>query len=89
MREYKDKGLMDVANLEKMVLREHGLQIMKWGVQSHTLFGWYAILAEEVGELATAIINKVYGQDLEKHVVDEAISVATLALKIAELTKGE
>lgn len=88
MRAYKDQCLKDLLALEKLVLNEHVRQINKWGVQEHTLFGWHAILSEEVGELATAILNRVYGGVMEKDIKQEAISVATLALKIAEIAKG-
>lgn len=83
---FKDPGLtlIDFAFLLDEDLR----QLDKWGVQKHSPFEWLAFLAEEVGELAEAITEFVYRGASKEHISKEAISVATLALKIARMAEG-
>lgn len=57
---------------------ERRRQIGKWGVQTHTKDRWLAILVEEVGELAKAVLE---GTD---NAEEEAIQVAAVAAAIAE-----
>lgn len=70
-----------------MVLQENDRQLEKWGYQTHDPFYWVVFLTEEVGELAAAVADKHWGRDgkTDGDVVEEAIQVATLALKIAEM----
>ena len=67
------------------VCAEHRRQIAKWGVQSRTAFEWITYLTEEVGELAEAVSEHEYRGGTSAAVVKEAVQVATLALKIAEM----
>ena len=67
------------------VEEEHQRQIDKWGVQSKSPFEWMTNLTEEVGELAQAITEAEYNNVCIEDVRKEAIQVATLALKIAEM----
>ncbi len=60
----------------------------KWGIQDRTSFEWLTFLAEEVGELAEAINEYEYRGGLSVSVFKEAIQVATLALKIAEMSRN-
>ena len=88
MREiiFKDPGLsaMDVG----LLLDEDLNQLRKWGVQNSSPFEWMTWLTEEVGELAEAISDFIYRYGKPEEISKEAISVATLALKIAKMAKG-
>lgn len=85
MKRYADQHLRDLRHLAECVKEEHGRQIRKWGTQKVTTFEWLAYLTEEVGELAEAISEYEYRKGLPGHIMTEAIQVATLALKIAEI----
>jgi len=85
MKRYADRHLKSLSDLMDCVREEHGRQIMKWGTQNVTTFEWLAYLTEEVGELAEAISEYEYRAGLPGHIMTEAIQVATLALKIAEI----
>ena len=76
---------LEIIDIKKAVLSEHRRQIKKWGVQDHSSFEWMCYLTEEVGELAEAISYYEYRYGGAQEVFDEAIQVATLALKIAEM----
>ena len=65
---------------------EHTAQIQKWGSQRRTPFEWMTYLTEEVGELAAALSEYVYRNGEPENIRDEAVQVATLALKIAHMT---
>ena len=85
--EWKDQQLVRIGVLKESVENENRRQIAKWGVQVRSPFEWLAYLTEEVGELSEAICDRVYqrGKDGTGDVYKEAIEVATLALKIAEM----
>jgi NTP pyrophosphatase (non-canonical NTP hydrolase) len=87
---FTDNKLQEIKRLVFAVTEESKHQLVKWGVQSHTLDKWNTILNEETGELAKAIndysvINTEHNKLELKQVYDEAIQVATLSLKIAEM----
>lgn len=82
---WTDKNLADIDQLGDLVLREGAEQIAKWGVQRRTPFEWLCYLMEEVGELAEEISEATYRQGTSAKIRCEAIQVATLALKIAEM----
>jgi NTP pyrophosphatase (non-canonical NTP hydrolase) len=79
------------ANEYSAVADENLRQVAKWGYQDVSPYEWLCYLTEEVGELAQAI-NKVYSEH-DKLGVDkmdiykEAIQVATLAMKIANMDR--
>ena len=56
-------------------------QIAKWGKQEHSLADWYLILAEEVGEVAKAILEG------DKGLYNELIQVAAVSVQICEALK--
>ena len=85
MENWKDQMLLGLPDLIKEVQEENERQIKKWGIQEHDVFAWHTILAEEVGELAQEMLNHKFGKQPPVLVVKEAIQVATLALKIAEM----
>jgi len=80
----KDQQLKDTRLFEE-VMQENRRQVEKWGIQDHTPFEWMLYLSEEFGELAQAIAENYYRVGGLDAVVKEAIQVATLALKIAEM----
>jgi NTP pyrophosphatase (non-canonical NTP hydrolase) len=81
----QDKQLANLMTLQDMVIEENDRQLKKWGVQWRTPFEWITYLTEEVGELAQAVSENEYRNGKSDDVVKEAIQVATLALKIAEM----
>lgn len=78
-------GADSMADLNELVRRENERQLAKWGYQARTPSEWMLFLTEEVGELADAIGEHSYRGGSKGHVVEEAIQVATLALKVAEM----
>lgn len=85
MRKLMDEKLKMLELLTDLVKEENSRQLVKWGVQVRTPFEWLAYLTEEVGELSQAISEEYYRKGNNTQVRDEAIQVATLALKIAEM----
>ena len=81
----KDLQLTRWGMLETLILDEHRHQIEKWGIQDRTPFEWLTFLTEEVGELAAAITDHHFSSGYRGNVTTEAIQVATLAVKIAEM----
>lgn len=69
----------------EMIAEENHAQIEKWGVQNHHPYAWLAFLTEEVGELAEAMTEADFRGGRKQDVVKEAIQVATLSMKIAEM----
>ena len=86
MKFYKDQTLNDGQVLTD-VFKENQRQVAKWGIQTHSLFEWQNYLTEELGEVAKAIAEFEYRGGTKEEVYKEAIQVATLALKIAEMVK--
>jgi len=89
MKEYIDRCLESDNWIAKKVRTENINQIRKWGVQIHTSFEWLTYTTEELGELAKAIGEYEYRKGTKEDVVKEAVQVATLALKIAEMFEAE
>jgi NTP pyrophosphatase (non-canonical NTP hydrolase) len=85
MREVTDLKLQTLSRLENFIQFESDRQIYKWGIQNRTPAEWMLYLTEEVGELAEAISEREYRSGLNDDIIKEAIQVATLALKIAEI----
>ena len=73
------------TKLAPLIFRENHKQCEKWGVQDLHPFAWLAFITEEVGELSEAISEHLYREGLAEEVVNEAIQVATLSLKVAEM----
>ena len=82
--ELTDKELKD-PRLLVLLTDENIHQITKWGIQTHSPFEWLTYTTEELGELAQAISDHYYRGAPKQQIVKEAIQVATLALKIAEM----
>ncbi len=82
---YDDEVLLSLPSLVEKVVAENTRQIKKWGVQNMPLADWIAVLNEEVGEVSKQYLEATYGADSYEKIADEAIQVATIALKIAEI----
>ena len=84
---YRDQAFREWHILTNLVLDEDRAQVKKWGLQEATMFEWLAYLTEEIGELSEAICDHQYQREdgTPEKVRAEAIQVATLALKIAEM----
>jgi len=82
---WEDLLLNRSRDFYQMIEDENVRQLKKWGVQDRTPFEWMAYLTEEVGELSKAICEMIYRKGSHRDIVDEAIQVATLAIKIAEM----
>lgn len=81
---------MDLDKFEHLVRQEREVQDKRFGVQDHDPFMYYVILAEEVGEVAKAIIDaydfneKSYDIEKLKHVKVELIQSAAVAKAVFE-----
>jgi len=76
---------LENRDIFKLVDNENNRQLAKWGIQDHEPFTWLGFATEELGELSEAISAHKWRDGLVEDVVDEAIQVATLCLKIAEM----
>lgn len=85
MLTWTDRQLDSFASLPVDVHEENLRQLTKWGIQTHPADTWMSILTEEVGELAQAILWSQFSGAPYAGIKKEAIQVATLALKIAEM----
>ncbi len=84
-KKYKDQGLRNRNWILEKIQGESIFQIKKWGIQTHDPFEWLAYTTEELGELSEAIQEYEYRDGPMEEIVKEAVQVATLALKIAEM----
>ena len=82
---FTDNRLFNLNKLIRLIEGENEHQIKKWGTQRHTLFEWQTYTTEELGSLAKAISEYIYRNGSVERVISEAIQVATLSLKIAEM----
>lgn len=78
-------GMLKDPRVWAAVEEENRRQVEKWGIQDRSAFEWLCYLSEEFGELSAAIAENHYRRGSLEDVVQEAIHVATLALKIAEM----
>lgn len=85
--EYTDLKLYSYEELFDSVIDENDSQLRKWGVQTRTLPEWIMFLIEEVGEIADAIGEFLYRNGEPIAIYTESIQSATLALKIAEISR--
>lgn len=75
-------------NFEQLVRNERSDQNTKWGEQNHEPAWWLAILVEEVGELAKAILETEQGSIVPtKDIETELIQIAAVAKVIWESGK--
>jgi NTP pyrophosphatase (non-canonical NTP hydrolase) len=81
----KDLALDHWDQLLDLVCHENNNQLGKWGYQDHDQATWLMFLTEEVGELSQAISEFTFRGGPRDDIISEAIQVATLALKMAEM----
>ena len=63
------------------VARERDRQDARWGEQNHDDYRWLAILTEEMGELAQAILHDEYGGKHAGTMREELVQVAAVAIQ--------
>lgn len=77
----------------RSVLDEWRRQNEMWGVRKHNLATWHAIVSEELGEAAEAILKRKHRKDTESihigHVRDEFVQVAATALQVVQYIDRE
>ena len=84
--ELVDRSL-SLENVAMMIGTESQAQYKKHGFQRRRLFEWLAFITEEHGELSQAMSEYLYRDgDLER-VAEEAVQVATLAIKVAYMAR--
>jgi len=73
------------------IITERTAQDAKWGEQNHSTEWWLAILMEEVGELAQAILETHFDKNPEhltkggiKNIRKEAVQCAAVAMALIE-----
>jgi len=66
------------------IRRERLRQVSKWGLQTHPLEWWLAILSEEVGEMAKAMLDVKFEQGASQAIETEAVQVAAVAAAIVQ-----
>lgn len=80
-----DLGLKNIDALKVFLKEENTSQLNKWGIQTRTPSEWLMFLGEEFGELCKAVAEHQFRDGNKWEVFSEAIQVATLSLKIAEM----
>lgn len=85
MKQYTDQQFDHLQRLTDDLIIESKRQIKKWGIQTHSIFEWQNYTTEELGELAKAIAEHEYRNGNWENIYKEAIQVAALSLKIAEM----
>lgn len=68
----------------KEIERERERQEKKFPNRHHSLTMWLAILMEEVGELAEAILHYTSGEGDREYISEEATQVSAVALALNE-----
>ncbi len=70
------------------VRHERCVQDSRWGEQNHDPATWLAVLTEEVGELAQAVLADRYGRDdhnsRQMGMRAEAVQIAAVAIAFVE-----
>ena len=72
------KQVFDIIGVERE------FQNKKWGEQNHDDYKWLAILTEEVGELAEAILHDEFDGHAKGHAYTELLHVAAVAVQWLE-----
>jgi len=72
----QESGPTDRDKVKALIDEERSNQDLKWGIQNHRDSVWLAILAEEIGEVAKAILERKY-VELDKELTQVcAVAVA-------------
>ena len=73
-----------MENVLNQIRAERERQNKKWGEQNHDDYRWLAILTEEVGELAQAILHDEFGGSHAGTAKTELVHVAAVAVQWLE-----
>lgn len=73
-----------MTQISNLIKDERERQNKKWGEQNHDDYRWLAILLEEVGELAEAVLHDEFGGHAKGHTYIELIHVAAVAIQWLE-----
>ena len=73
-----------MENVLNLIRAERERQNKKWGEQNHDDYRWLAILTEEVGELAQAILHDEFGGSHAGTAKTALINVAAVAVQWLE-----
>lgn len=73
-----------MENVLNQIRAERERQNKKWGEQNHDDYRWLAILTEEVGELAQAILHNEFGGSHAGTSKTELVHVAAVAVQWLE-----
>lgn len=73
-----------MENVLNLIRAERERQNKKWGEQNHDDYRWLAILTEEVGELAQAILHDEFGGSHAGTAKTELVHVAAVAVQWLE-----
>ena len=72
------------TNAWELINQERDRQNAKWGVQNHDDYRWLAILSEEIGELAEAMLHTEFGGHASGMERTELVHVAAVAVQWLE-----
>lgn len=70
----------------RLIAAERQRQNDKWGEQNHDSFTWLAILTEEIGEVAQAVLHDRFGGKAAGTLQTEIIHVAAVVVQWIECT---
>ena len=79
--------MTEIQEVLIQVVEERKRQDAKWGEQNHSPYQWLAILTEEVGEYAQAILHDEFGGSHAGTAEEEMLHVAAVAIQILEWYK--
>ncbi len=80
----RSRGILAGSSALVAIAGERQRQDEKWGEQNHEPFVWLAILTEEVGELAQAMLHREFGGPQALALEEEATQVAAVAVALLE-----
>ena len=80
---------LNMAIIVKSIQLESANQVLKWGVQDHTIWEWLGYTTEEFGEFAKAISEWDYRDGEAVDIIKEGIQTITLILKIIEMVNNK
>lgn len=81
---WEDAALPHVSTVFDAIRVERERQYAKWGEQNHDPYTWLAILGEEHGELAQAILHDTFGGNAAGTMRKELVEVAAVAVQWLE-----
>lgn len=79
--------MAELQSFDMLVHQERQRQDEKWGEQNHNPYIWIAILLEEIGELARAVMEYHFREGATKDINNELIQVVAVAKAMFESGK--